>query len=338
MRRKKKEETVESELIQLEGIGPVSLKKLNGAGIFNLVDFAVRSPHEIASLLGYKDEMQAEQWQMLAKGELAKSGEIPKQEMTCYELLEYRSKIPRIRTNTTFDKIFSDMNSPNGGIEAEAITELYGEFGSGKTQICHTLVVECIKQLNKSVLWIDGEVTFRPERIVEIAIIRGYATDKEDAMNKFFPFIEIRNCVDSTSVITTLNTTHKLIKEKNIGLVICDGLTGKFREEYIGRGELGARQDQLKIFMSRLFNLAHIMRVFVVMTNQVLSNPGQLFGDPNKPMGGHIIGHMSTYRVYLTKSGKTERIATFVDSSGHARVQERFFLTKAGISDVEVVK
>ena len=69
-----------------------------------------------------------------------------------------------------------------GGIETKAVTEFYGEFGSGKTQICHTLCVTTQTPkdqggLGARVVYVDTENTFRPERVAEIARARGHDAD-----------------------------------------------------------------------------------------------------------------------------------------------------------------
>jgi len=48
--------------------------------------------------------------------------------------------------------------------------------------------------------------------------------------------------------------------------------------------------------------------------NQVQSNPDSYFGDPTKPVGGHILGHASTVRIYLRNSKGTKRVVRLVDA------------------------
>jgi DNA repair protein RadA len=327
---------IPNELKELDGIGPISVKKLNGVGVESLMDFALRSPHEISALLGDKDDIRAEKWCTEAKNKLGAQGTIPKMERTANEIYEYNMKTPRIFTRTLVDNLFIDKYSPTGGIDSGFLNEVYGEFGSGKTQFCHTVVVEGIQQRGLKVMWIDGENTFEPDRIINIAISRGYTETEQEARDKFLSNIIDIHVTDSTAVISVVNLLHRRVLNDGIKLIICDGLSGKFRQEYMGRGELSPRQDQLKIFMGRLTGIAEMLNVWVIMTNQVTANPDG-FSEKFKPIGGNIVGHAVQRRIKLSKHGKVH-IAEMVDSSRHPRSQERFFLNIAGIWDEEVFK
>jgi DNA repair protein RadA len=70
------------------------------------------------------------------------------------------------------------------------------------------------------------------------------------------------------------------------------------------------------------------------MTNQVMSSPDQFFGDPTKPIGGNVVAHTSTYRIYFKKSGK-KRIARMVDSPHHPEQEVIFALAEEGVIDPE---
>src|SRR5699024_2172033 len=99
-----------------------------------------------------------------------------------------------------------------------------------------------------------------------------------------------------------------------VRMVCVDSLTAHFRAEYVGRGELAARQQKLNRHLHDLSRLADLYNVALVVTNQVQSNPDSYFGDPTKPIGGNILGHKSTVRLYLRNSKGTKRIVRLVDA------------------------
>ena len=113
-------------------------------------------------------------------------------------------------------------------------------------------------------------------------------------------------------------------------LVILDGSVGQFREEYLGRGTLAARQNQLARLMTHLKNISFYFVCTILFTNQVQTDPSVMFGDPIKPIGGNVVGHASTYRLYFKKSGK-KHIARMVDSPEHPTQDVQFALTAKGI-------
>src|SRR3990172_7509766 len=106
----------------------------------------------------------------------------------------------------------------------------------------------------------------------------------------------------------------ELAKEHPIRLLVVDSLTAHFRAEFAGRGTLAERQQLLNRHMHDLLKFADLNNAVVICTNQVQARPDQLFGDPTKPVGGHIVGHTATYRVYLRKSKPPKRIARLIDS------------------------
>lgn len=114
--------------------------------------------------------------------------------------------------------------------------------------------------------------------------------------------------------------------------MIVDSIISLHRAEFLGRGNLSERQQKLNGIMHRLKRIAEIYNVAVIITNQVQSTPDTFFGDPTKPAGGNIIGHASTYRIYLRKAGK-ERKAIMIDSPCHPYGDTNFMVTEGGISD-----
>ena len=183
------------------------------------------------------------------------------------------------------------------------------------------------------VVWIDCEDTFKPRRIQEILQARGYAVDSDDS-KKFLDQITYFYTPNTEHLMGTINGLSKTLQEKHPRIVIIDGSIGQFREEYLGRGTLAERQNQIARLMTHIKNISYFFNCTVLFTNQVQSDPSIMFGDPVKPIGGNIVGHASTYRMYFKKSGR-KRIARMVDSPEHPMADAEFTLGERGIQDVE---
>jgi len=316
------------DLSDLEGVGPVTKKKLEDAGISTLMDLVVRGPVELEELSSMTSEM-CEKIVTHARKQLAESGAITKEFATASEIYTRRQSIGKVSTCTdALDGLLG------GGIETQAVTEVYGEFGSGKTQLCHTLCVSVQKPkeeggLDGSVLYIDTEGTFRPERIVSIA--QAHNMDPAKALDR----IIVARAYNSSHQVLILEEAGKMIQEENVKLIISDSTTGLFRMEYLGRGTLASRQQKLGRYIRLLARIAEAYNCAVVATNQVSSSPDSFFGDPTRPVGGNILGHASTYRIYIRKGGKNKRVAKMVDSPHHALSEAVFELGEMGVQDTE---
>ena len=247
-------------------------------------------------------------------------------DMTTLELMEYQEALPKISTKSKLDELL------RGGVRPESMYEVYGEFGSGKTQFCLTLAAEVIANDGK-IIWIDCEDTFRPRRLAEIIIARGYATDMEDA-KKFLDNITYYYCPNTEQMMAKVNSLSEIMIKDKPKLVVADGAIGQFREEYLGRGTLAERQNQIAHLMTHLKNISYYFGCVVLFTNQVQSDPSIMFGDPVKPIGGHIVGHAPTYRIYFKKSGR-KHIARMVDSPEDPVADMQFDLSDKGIVDFE---
>lgn len=316
------------DLSDLEGVGPVTKKKLEDAGISTLMDLVVRGPVELEEISSMTSET-CEKIVTKARKQLIESGAIVKEFATGSEIYTRRQSVGKISTCTdALDELFG------GGIETQAVTEVYGEFGSGKTQLCHTLCVSVQKSkeeggLDGNVLYIDTEGTFRPERIVSIA--QAHNMDPIKALDR----IIVARAYNSSHQILILEEAGKMIQEENVKLIVSDSTTGLFRSEYLGRGTLAARQQKLGRYIRLLSRIAEAYNCAVVATNQVSSSPDAFFGDPTRPVGGNILAHASTYRIYLRKGGKNKRVAKMVDSPHHAMTEAVFELGEMGVQDTE---
>jgi DNA repair protein RadA len=321
------EVSLDIDLSNLKGVGPKTRQKLIDGGIQSIMDLAVALPREIEDILGGKEE-KAFSFIISAKRSLEQSGLLDKEFIPAGELLQKRRNMMRCTTGSNnLNKILS------GGVETQAITEVYGDFGSGKTQLCHTLCCTCQLQpgeggLGGGAIYIDTESTFRPERLYQIAQARGLDPDK--IINNV-TFCKVYNSSHLELVIKVLG---KHIERCEAKLVIVDSVISLHRAEFMGRGTLAERQQRLNSLIHRLLRFAEIYNIAVVVTNQVQTKPDTFFGDPTKPTGGNVIAHACTYRIYLKKAGK-DRIATIVDSPYHPYIDARFTLTEAGVTDPE---
>lgn len=319
--------TTELQLDSLEGVGPVTTRKMSDAGIHNIMDLIVRGPVELAEITGM-DKDTAAKITAKARAYLVDEGLILRDFVSASEIYKRRLAIDKITTGSvSLDKLFG------GGIETRALTEVYGEFGCGKTQFAHTLSVMVQKTkeeggLEGSVLYIDTENTFRPERIVDIAKAHGMDT------NKVLDNIIVARAHNSSHQTLILEEAGSVIKENNVKLIVVDSAVGLFRAEYLGRGTLSVRQQKLNHFVHLLVRIAEVYNCAALATNQVMTNPGIMFGDPTKPIGGNVVAHTSTYRIYFKKSGK-KRVARMVDSPHHPEEEIPFMLGEAGVMDVE---
>ncbi len=304
----------------LPGVGPSTAEKLYAAGYNTLESIAVASPLELAEVAGL-GETQALKIINAAREALDMGW------MSAEDLLKRREEVGKITTGSSnLDELLG------GGIETQAITEFYGKFGSGKTQICHQLAVNVQLPfekggLNGSALYIDTENTFRPERIISMA--KGVGLEPSEALKRIF----VARAYNSDHQMLLAEKAKEIIEDHNIRLIVVDSLTAHFRAEYVGRGKLAERQQKLNRHIHTLQRLADAHNLAVVVTNQVMAKPDILFGDPTEPVGGHVMGHAATYRVYLRKGKGEKRIARLVDSPHLPEGEVVFEITAEGIRD-----
>ena len=311
---------------QLKGVGSVTQKKLETFGVTSLIDLCIRGAQEIKEITGVA-KPTCDSWVFQSQKLLEDNGLIRKSDMSTNELWEYQKAYPVISTKC--DEV---DNLISGGVRPEATYEVYGEFGAGKTQFCNSLTVETIHDGN-NVIWIDCEDTFKPNRIAEMLKAREYAENDEE-VGEHLNQITYLYCPNTEQLMGTINGLSKILDDKKPKLVILDGAIGQFREEYLGRGTLAERQMQIARLMSHIKNISFYFRCAVVFTNQVQSDPSMMFGDPIKPIGGNVVAHASTYRLYFKKSGK-KRLARMTDSPEHAMADAEYILDSKGMSNVE---
>lgn len=318
------ENVEERKLTDLPGIGPGIATKLEAAGIYDLMGLAVMGPSALAEVAGVGEGVARKAIQA-ARGML---------NLGFIDGGEFERRRKDVHYITTGSKNF-DALLGGKGVESRAITEAYGAFGSGKTQLGLTLAVHV--QLpkeqggaNGKAVFIDTEGTFRPERIKQIA--EGIGANPEKVLKN----ILVARAFNSDHQMLLLDRIGELIKEgEPIKLMIIDSLTAHFRAEFSGRGQLADRQQRLNRYLHQLMKLAEQHNIVVYVTNQVMANPAMMFGDPTTAIGGNIVGHASTYRIYLRRGKAGSRVAKLIDSPNLPDNEAQFFVTTKGLRDEE---
>jgi meiotic recombination protein DMC1 len=315
------------DILQNHGINASDLKKLKAAGICTVKGIQMTTRKKLCNIKGIS-EAKVDKIKEAA-GKISLSGFL-----TALEYSDKRKMVFRISTGSQeLDKLLG------GGMESMAITEVFGEFRTGKTQLSHTLCVTA--QLpNKSgysggkVVFLDTENTFRPDRLREIAdrfnldhsamldnvlYARAYTSEHQ---------MELLDCVAA-----------KFHEEPGVfKLLIVDSIMALFRVDYSGRGELADRQQKLAQMLSRLQKISEEYNVSVFVTNQMTADPGATMSfqaDPKKPIGGHILAHASTTRISLRKGRGEIRIAKIYDSPDMPENEATFAITPGGINDAK---
>jgi DNA repair protein RadA len=317
-----KKTKAEPKLTDLPGIGPGIAAKLDAAGIYDLMGLAVMGPSDLAELAGVGNAVARKAIQ--AARNMMNLG--------FTDGMEFDKKRKDIRYITTGSDNFNDLLGGKG-VESRAITEAYGAFGSGKTQLGLTLAVNAQLPVeaggaNGKSVYIDTEGTFRPDRIRQISEAVGANSEK------VLKNILVARAFNSDHQILLIDKVNELIKDgEPIKLVVIDSLTAHFRAEFAGRGQLADRQQRLNRYLHNLMKLAEQHNIAVYVTNQVMSNPAMMFGDPTTAIGGNIVGHASTYRIYLRRGKAGSRVAKLIDSPNLPDNEAQFFVTEAGVRD-----
>ncbi|KAK9465413.1 Rad51-domain-containing protein [Lipomyces arxii] len=310
--------------LQNLGINASDIQKLRAAGIYAISTVLSTTRRNLLKVKGLS-EVKVDKIKEAA-GKIINAGFI-----SATEQAHNRKRVQAITTGSKqLDGILG------GGVKSMSITEVFGEYRCGKTQMAHTLCVTA--QLPKDmggaegkVVYIDTEGTFRPERLRDIA--DRFAVDPDQVC-------------DNITYARALNSEHQMELIEKLGntfadgsyrLLIVDSIMAQFRVDYSGRGELNERQQKLNQMLGRLNRLAEEYNVAVFMTNQVQSDPGAsaLFAaaDGRKPVGGHVLAHASATRILLRKGRGEERVAKLQDSPDMPEREAAYCIGEGGIQD-----
>lgn len=340
------------QLKDLPGIGPAAIDKLDKSGIVDVIGFASKSPSQIADASGVTAAISRKAIQF-AKEKL---------ELGFVTVSKYEKK----KHSTFYIKTGSiELDALlGGGIRSGCITEAYAEPKVGKSQTGFTLAVNTLI-LGHKVAWIDSENAFRSDRIKEILrhkredLEKAYAEGKEDgkSVNKIYEtfekFIDEKwgikrldedECLNDLLIAPADNhefqtlligDIEKRINDgENIKLLVIDSLMEHFRTEFAGRGALSDRQIALGRHTAEIKRLAVKNNIVAYITGQVMANPGQLFGDPIKAIGGNVYAHKIDYRLYLKKGKAGSRVAKLTESRDLPDGEAAFRITEKGVVDL----
>jgi len=307
----------DKDITNLPGVGSKTAEKLEKAGFGDLLSIAVCTVGEMSDQGGVSDRVAREIIQ--AAREMLDMGF-----QSGTEILEKRNDVAKISLGCSHID-----NMMDGGFETGSITECFGQYGSGKTQLALMLAVSAQQDYpGSTVVYIDTENTFRPERVVDFA--KGQGLDPDEILKN----IKVARAYNSDHQMLLSEKVEEIIKEGNdVKLVVVDSLTAHFRAEFVGRGTLARRQQKLNKHMHTLALIADKHNLCVYVTNQVMAKPDQFFGDPTEAIGGNIVGHASTYRIYLRRGRKGTRVAKLIDSPNLPDDECVFMITSDGIDD-----
>ncbi len=329
-REKTKQESVSpdkqkiTDISGLPGVGPKVAEKLKACGYIDLMAIAAASPNELSAISELGDAVASKL--IISAREALEIGFEP-----ASKLLDRRKIVGRLTTGSkSLDALLG------GGVQTQAITEAYGQFSSGKSQLAFQLAVNALLPHEKGgfggdVAFIDSENTLRPERLVQIGHAAGL--DEKEVLKK----IIVGRAYNSDHQMLLVDQIEKLISNdgKKIRLVVVDSLTSHFRSDFSGRGTLAERQQKLNRHLHRLQRLADVYNLAVYITNQVMDKPDVFWGPSLVPIGGHVLAHAATYRVFLRKSKGPKRVAKLVDSPDLPDGEAVFEVGEKGITDSE---
>ncbi|KXB05272.1 DNA repair and recombination protein RadA [candidate division MSBL1 archaeon SCGC-AAA382A13] len=309
------------ELSDLNGVGPAIAERLRDSGFTTLESVATATPPELSSAAEIGEGKAAKMIRQAQEGVDGMGYELGT------DVLQRRKEVDRIPTGSeSLDEMLG------GGIETQGMTEFYGEFRTGKTQLSHQLSVNAQLLNGKNgesshVVYIDTEHTFRPERIEKMA--EAMEIEAQEALER----IHVARASTTDHQMLLVEKVTEIAEGNEVKLLIVDGLMSNFRTEYVGRGALAERQQKLGKHLSDLHDLAEKHNLAVFVTNHVQSDPNSFFGDPTKPIGGHVLGHAATVRVYLKKGKKNKRKARLIDHPERPPENVQFQITEQGVRD-----
>ena len=308
---------------ELPGVSQTVASKLIEAGYSSIESLAVASPQDLSVAAGIP---------------LTTAQKIIKAARDALDIrfktaLEVKKERMTVRKITTGSQALDGLLG--GGIETRTMTEFFGEFGSGKTQLCHQLSVNVQLPpekggLSGKAIYIDTEGTFRWERIENMA--KALGLDVDNVMNNIYYI----RAINADHQITIVEDLQELVtKDPSIKLVIVDSVTSHFRAEYQGRENLAMRQQKLNKHLHQLTRLSEVYDIAVVITNQVMARPDMFYGDPTVAVGGHTLYHVPGIRIQFKKSRGNRRIARVIDAPHLPEGEVVFALTEEGIRDAE---
>ncbi|MCK5158627.1 MAG: DNA repair and recombination protein RadA [Candidatus Heimdallarchaeota archaeon] len=311
----------QKKLEELQSVTKELLDKLESKGFSTIESISWLNPEELSEKIGIDLEIA----QTIITEAISNIDQKP---ISAADLLLKEEKRLKISTGSTeLDKLLG------GGIFTGEITEVSGEFASGKTQLCFQLCISVQLPLEQGgleggVYYIDTEGTFSSTRIVQMAQSNGLD------LKKLLSNIAVTRTYNSDHLTFLISNVEQIIKERNIKLFIIDSIASHFRAEYVGDDRLVSRQQAIMRLAETMKQLLEKFEIAIVVTNQVIATmDDSLFDKSPHPALGFAWAHRPHQRILLRKGRDQARIARMYDSS---RLPDRecvFFVTEKGISD-----
>ena len=249
------------ETLEKEGISKNTINRLKREGITTVEYLASFSIRELEQISGIGPETSKKLWEAALKSVK------PKMFIPATKLYEEQQNIEHL---TTGSKKLDELLG--GGLETQSITEISGEYGTGKTQLAHQLCINV--QLPKDQGGLEGAALYHDvEDTFSIARIKQIAKAKNLDPKKVMDNIIVAKCYNTDHQMFLMNNSEKIIKKHNVKLIVVDGVMSHLRSEYIGREVLAERQQQLNKYLRKLRNLARAHNAVAFITNQVVANP-----------------------------------------------------------------
>ena len=308
---------------------PPSIKSKIAEHYSSLATLGRASPQELAEQIGISQRL-AKNAVNLARKALDQG--VP---TTASDLLkQYRSKRRLTTGSQNLDEILG------GGIPTGSITELVGEFATGKSQLAFQLCVNVqlpaeYGGLEGSAYFLDTEGTFSPKRVYEIAYAKKNLHPELSRPEEMLSKVFVGRAFNAEHQIKLILEADKLITKENIRLIVIDSIAAHFRAEFSGKESLPARAQALMTHASHIQRYAESYDLAVVTTNQVLASIDKFLGNTQsaEPALGFAWGHRPQTRIFLRKQKGNARIARIIDSSELPEQETLFYITADGIQD-----
>jgi len=308
-------------LTDLEKVGPTTETKLNKAGIFSPLDVVIRGAKEFSRISGLSPDMAAKHLTTMKKMLAEDGNDIEVKDVASLRALRSR----QIKTPLHVEEL--DMMTKNG-FETQSLYEIYGDEGSGKTQMSMTIAAEALGA-GHGVIFIDCEGAFDLDRFDQICQSRDITYDEEKLGYHMYS--------DESDLEKGIQNMIEELIDRDVRYIIIDGLVGLMRLAFKGRGELADRQTELKDILKYLRNLSILLNIGVIITNQVTANPDP-FGAKMKPIGGHVLGHYVKYIIAMSKGMKNNRNVRLIKSPNSPQGDYVCYLNEEGVSGYESLK
>ena len=312
------------DLEDLDGVGPKTAQLLRSKGILSVRHLALFNPEELIELTDMTPD-RVEKILRSAREAVFGANRVSR----AADLAKNLENVTRLKTNVrAIDELLQ------GGLEPKAIYEFAGEFGTGKTQLCHQLAVTVQLGQDKggvggAAVYLDTEEAFSPSRIINIA--RRFDLDPNEVLGNIY-VIKVVNAADLEDRIKL--DVVKLVEQANVKLIIVDSIIALYRAEFRGRERLAERQQRLNYILDWMMRIAKAYNVYVVLTNQVLDVP-MGYIEIKRTAGGNVLAHAVTHRLFLKKSREDIKVMEVLDSPRLPyKASAMFRITDRGVEDV----